>query len=575
MLRRRHYGSYPLATPSVTGAIVRSLILLVLLAAILVVIGMKVLSWFGVGNALRQNAVLLTVDGPGSVGVSIAGQEPKKTESSMKVYPGDRLETSEGTRATLEFLDGTLLRLDTATVAEIMESERGEEQSQWSIDLTKGSLWVRTPTIQAFSGSIKRDIETSAMLLTIPSQTEAVITPFALTVFSADGLGISALLTGRDMPMFIGEGQELVLPTGLVEGDPYRFRSPLDPLLMRPFVEESRKLLLSRPTPKSGSGEMLPPSLSAENGEVLTVNEPKEGEVVSASIVRVSGTIAGTVDRLRINGYLVPFDPVTRAFSREISLPDEDEVILLIEALAADGTVQAKVQRNVSRNRTPPAAPAIVSPAKNGETYATDRDTIEINGTAPAGTVGIIVNDYRLQLFKPGDETWSYLANAKLGNMLPGLNTFSAVAINAGGYKSPAATMQIIYGEGKGEGVIAAAGTGSSLSTPPPEEEVMPENAPLAPGSLSVTGPTPGKSHTATGSAMLIEGTTSPETTSMWVNGYRLQLYKAGKTTWNYIADASLQTLRRGTNVYHILSRNSSGQILDKIDYSIIWRPGR
>jgi hypothetical protein len=95
------------------------------------------------------------------------------------------------------------------------------------------------------------------------------------------------------------------------------------------------------------------------------------------------------------------------------------------------------------------------------------------------------------------------------------------------------------------------------------------------PGSLSVTAPMPGTQYAATETGFLLEGATLPETYSVWVNGYRLRLYEPGKTFWNYKVSTEIGTLKRGENVYRIVARNSKGEILDTLEYTVTFKPGR
>ena len=73
-----------------------------------------------------------------------------------------------------------------------------------------------------------------------------------------------------------------------------------------------------------------------------------------------------------------------------------------------------------------------------------------------------------------------------------------------------------------------------------------------------------------TGAEFLIEGSVPSGTASVWVNDYKLQLYTAGKTFFNYIASTGLNTLKRGSNTYEIIIRDTEGKILDRVTYTII-----
>ncbi|MDP7068901.1 MAG: hypothetical protein QF815_00095, partial [Candidatus Peribacteraceae bacterium] len=195
---------------------------------------------------------------------------------------------------------------------------------------------------------------------------------------------------------------------------------------------------------------------------------------------------------------------------------------------------------------------------------------IEISGKPPAGAVGIMVNDYRLQLFKPGNTEWSYLANTKFDNYHYGENVFEVTAINRGGYKSDPAILRVVLGEGE-EGVIEDP---EDTDTQPhrtrtTEEADLTNNLPLMPGSVTIYAPTNGSAYATSDLEILIEGNVPPEAQTVWVNSYRLRLFEQGKGFFNYIASVELSTLKRGKNVYDIVIRSESGHVLDQLEYVI------
>ncbi len=533
---------------------------------------------FGGGGAVTQAAAVLTVEseGTGFVQVSIENGEFVRAEDQIKLYPGDRVSTSGNAHATLKFFDDTFVRLDEGTEMAIVTSRRGEENGILALALTSGTLWVTVPADETIP--MTRSIETPSMTLNLPTGTETVLTETSVAVFAGDGLGVEVAIEGTD-PFFIGEGQAFSLPQGgLASADPYDFRSAIDPTLVRsPFVEESKgRLVASLIATGAGTGAQMP-----TDGEiVLAVSSPEEGATVTSSTVVVSGTVGANVTAVRIDGYAVPLEPSVRTFSHEVALADEDQVTILIEALGTDGTVAEDVRRTVKRNREPPPAPTITAPVTAGQTYRTGRTRFEISGTAPAGSVGIQVNDYRLQLFQPGDTRWTYLASTDLQNLKFGENRFDVVVINQGGYRSNPATITVILEEGATDQVIDASSDDTSEtpddSTPVEEDEAPPaiDNPPIMPGSLTVHAPTAGISHQETRlSELLIEGNTSTRTDTIWVNDYKLRLYRSGADFWNYIADVELQTMEEGHNTYEIVARDSEGMVLDKLIYTIDYNP--
>ena len=573
MLRRyrQRRGPYALATPSVWPSIIRSLILLLIVGLILYYTGRAVLNFFGGSNQVARSAVVLNVDGRGTVNVSLEGGLMQRAEDQLKLYPGDKISTGNSGNAELIFFDGTRVRLDQQTEVMLEESLKGTDESTIAIALNQGGIVVRTPSLDAFSGSIARDVTTSSFSMSLPSDTEAAIDGRTILVFSADDEGV-ALDFGEIGQVSVGEGQQLELPEGEITGSLTGYRSAIDALAVQsPFIEESRLLLAGSDdsTDETGSGT------GATQEDILTVIQPTENQVIGGSTVKVEGRINERAQRVRINSYQVSIDPVTRAFSQDLSLRDETEVDIHIEALDARGVVIAETTRTVRRGEQSIPQPSITGPAKSGETYRTQVNELEIEGTAPAGVAGIMVNDYKLQLFRSGDTTWSYLASTALQNLRQGTNVYNVYSLDAEGNKSVPATITIILGEGPA-GVVSSASSvaaGSSSSVTVVDESQLPKNDPLMPGTITVTGPTPGRQHTATGSEFLLEGTTPRETVQVWVNGYRLQLYQPGRTFWNYIAKTDYGTLKRGTNVYKITARNEKGEILDVFEYTVTYNP--
>jgi len=384
-----------------------------------------------------------------------------------------------------------------------------------------------------------------------------------ILVFSGEGEGVSVTAEGRNTPFSIGEGQQWTVPSGgTVSGDPLRFRSAIDPLVAQSsFVLSSR----SGGTASTGTGTSLPGS----GTDIISVTSPTDNQTVTTATVKVQGTIGENVDRVRVNSYLASVDTVNRTFSQELAVADGETMAIRVEALDENSVILQAITRTVKKGTISVTSPAITLPAKTGETYRTSKTEITIQGTAPANTSGIMVNDYRLQLFQPGNTTWSYLASVQLQNLKQGENIFDVYALDSAGNKSAPARLTVVVGQG-GEGVVTG---GSTSSVAVADESSLPKNAPLTPGVIAVTGPTPGTQHASTGSELLIEGTTSKETTNVWVNGYRLQLFKSGGGYWNYIANAAIGTMKRGTNVYKITARNAKDEILDSFEYTVIFNP--
>lgn len=571
MLRRRHRtGPYPLAQSRNPLSAVAPIVGAAIALLLLIWAGRALLSTLHIGNAVQRTAVMLLGDDRGSVSVSLSGEDPRITDGELKLYPDDSVATDRGSPATLAFFDGSNLRIDRGSALTIEESVLGAVESAFAVSLNRGSAWIRTPESIAFSGSVVRTLRTPRYTAEIPSGTEAFFSDTLIEVYTADGIGVTFRIPEVREDLIVGEGQRFAVPPEDAEvEDAYVGRSALSTdTTASAFVRESRALHGTR---RASTGETPSPETSEE---IITIRTPEEDTVVRSATVTISGTFSPAVHAVRVNGYRALSNAENGTFTIEIAIADVEEITITAEALDQDGLVLGKALRTLKRDRTPPEKPLVTAPAGDGAVYRTAKEELEIRGTAPQRTAGIIVNDYRLQLFQIGDTEWSYLASTKLQNFAKGENVYRIVAISESGYRSEPAVITIILGEGGDEGIIsggASSGGNASAAVAPGS---LPENIPLKPGTLLVTAPSTGTRHeatlTGTGAEFLIEGNVPAATASVWVNDYKLQLYTPGKGFFNYIASTALNTLKRGENPYVIVARDKDGNILDRLQYTIM-----
>lgn len=563
MYRRRRYrrGPYAIAHPSPVPALIRRVVVLLVLIMAVFFGGRWIMRAMGIGNQIQRAAVTLDVEGRSTVNVAIEGGLMQRAEDNLKLYPGDKVVTAHNSHATLLYFDGTRVRLDAQTEVTVTESARGTRTSDIGVAVAEGTVWIKSGA-PAQDGDTDYTVQSGPLELALTSNTEIITTPSLVMVFDADGDGITASVNGSTIT--VAEGQQLALPADANgAGDLEQYRSAIDPLsLATAFIEESRGVAIA------GSGTVLAP----DRKDVLTITEPADDAVVNGSTVTVAGSVGTLVTAVRINGYDVSVEE-DGAFRRELSLDGQEETDITIEALDENGLVLAKTVRAVSRGeRTVVTAdmPAITEPAATGQTYRTAASEIILRGTAPATAEGIVVNDYRLQLFTKEKGTWSYIASTALGNMQAGDNVYRVSALDAEGNRSDPAIITIVYDpSAPSSGTVSSA----SPSVPAVNEDDLPQNDPLSPGTLRVTGPSAGSSHSTTDEEILLEGTTAAATASVWVNGYRLQLFEAGGTYWNYIANTDFGNLEPGENTYRIVARDTENRILDTFVYTVTYNP--
>lgn len=562
--QRRRRTRYDLGQSPRGPRAIRQIIVIVLALLVIYLVASRILRFFGVGNPVERTGSVVSMENGSTVNVSVDGGDWQKAEDGMKIYAGDALSTSSTSHATIAYFDGTLIRLDERTDAKLDASNHGKEESTIAMTLRQGALFVRVPAHATLSGSVTRTITTPNFTFTLPARTQALVTPVSLMVFSAEGQGVTVTTSGHE-PIIIGEGQKwIVVDPKVLKTDLYAYRSPLDAASARaPFVTESQAKMAIQ---ASHTGSVLLPA-----GDILTLTSPSLGATMDSGTIQVSGKVDSSVTRVTLNGQDVPLDATSLTFNQTMAPPDgKDDVLVTVQALDQNGTILAEVKRNVKRVPRIFAAPTIDSPANGGQTYRTQSQEFVIRGHAPAGATGVMVNDYALQLFDAQKGTWSYLAAVRLANLKPGINTYDVYALYGDGSaqkKSVASTLTILLEDGP-VGVVATASSAGSAGSSVSSKPVL-NNAPLKPGSITVTAPAAGTSANLSGTGALIEGTTSSDTDTLWVNDYRLQLYKPGKTAWNYIASPDLKNLKPGSNAFVIVSRNAKGEVLDKFTYTI------
>lgn len=515
----------------------------------------KLLVWIQTDWRVEHPEAIAQAEKGNAATIAVDGGEPLRMEGTVKIYEGDTLRTEEHSTAAVSFFDATRIHLDGATNLAVASMRRGRQKDVIGIELSRGRIWIAIPKATA-SGTVQHRMTTPAFSLEFPPGTEALVGERSLAVFdSGEALGVALHIADTPSELYIGEGQQIAIPENPQEQNLYAFRSPLDPALSTTsFVEKSRS------APTAAIAQQATPQPPAE--ETLHISAPEEGAMTRAGSIVVSGTIGKGVASVRVNGY--PATIKGTAFSQELALPNDEEVTIRIAALDGNGIILAEQSRSVRRDLQPPPPPAILSPAGSGTTFRTAKTEWELRGSAAKGIAGIMVNDYRLQLFQAGDTAWSYLASTKLGNLQWGTNVYEVVAIDDAGNRSAPVRITILLEQGE-EGIVA----NEPPATPPTPSQ---QNPPKEPGVIQITAPTNGEPYATSRLEFSIYGTTSQHTHSIWINDFRLRLYQPGNDAWKYIASIPMGTMKRGENIYTIIARDAEGNILDRAEYKVIFK---
>ncbi len=74
--------------------------------------------------------------------------------------------------------------------------------------------------------------------------------------------------------------------------------------------------------------------------------------------------------------------------------------------------------------------PEFITSPNGGNDWRTTDKKVTLAGIVPAKTKAILVNDYELRKFVPGDPGWSYVASFEFGNLEKGENVFDVYAVS-------------------------------------------------------------------------------------------------------------------------------------------------
>ncbi len=232
----------------------------------------------------------------------------------------------------------------------------------------------------------------------------------------------------------------------------------------------------------------------------------------------------------------------------------------------------------------------IISPSEDRIVPANE-ELVVISGTAPLEAYQVLVNNFALSKFQPGDRKWNYYAATKYNTMKPGKNIYSVVVVDRMGKKSKAVNVTLDY-QGvsrnfdleipaakkvkaefkvpekiiKAE-IISEEKNASEVQEEVPEVEVESpaETTDLKPfANPRVTRPaffktSPNGVFETSSSVVTFAGNVPAGTQSVKVNGFALRKFKPGDTTFSYIANAGYTNMKEGRNIYTIIAFGKNG----------------
>jgi len=488
---------------------------LVLIAALLLWAVMKFFVWAFTGSRSEaMAATVLDLSGPAEFSIE-KDSEWVPVYSDQLVYKGDSIRTKNNSQLGLRILnENNWLHLDYNTELKITElEEKSGETRIIELELLRGRVWGHIDPL-LLSAS-----EKSQMKVVTPKATTHILgTMFVIEAGVAEDL------------VRVMEGRVSVEVTSKTENNKEKRTEVPMSVGQQMRVNDSNILTIS------GGGDVL---------------EKLDTEFITSEWHLYN---------------LEQFNPDEAA---EIRGPLEVEES---EPVGADPNITAPETDTVPELPTSTTLEpvAFTSPAAGATVGDKADDLVVISGIAPAGASEIWVNNYKLNLFRPGDRKWRYFAKGEFNTLKNGQNSYTAFAVDSQGNRSESRTLTFNYLGMADGGVVPATNNTSTNTTNTNEVTTVtaPSNDVMAPVFVY---PKVSPFETSA-SKVTLRGTVDPSVTAVEVNGYRLKQFQAGSGTWKYLANADMGNMSEGENTFTVqtyIGNNKS----KSTSVNIVYRP--
>lgn len=409
--------------------------------------------------------------------------------TEQKFLPGDQLRTGNNAVASLRFFDGYELFLSENTEIEINNlSISSKATKNILFSLKKGQIWVHVPEEKQI-----KEGKSKFLIQTERANVKAKGTIFDVTTTTNED--VIRLVRGTvDVNVFtdeeqkntktvvVGVGQKILLNEKnindiLVDSDVLEMTdnnflesewhlSHLEKFSPEEAAQVRRKLEIAATAQRKAAQTETEKDLPKADIDTPTITLPATDTVVLASqdSVRLEGTAPAEAYQVSVNGYtLTKFNPGDRKWSyfasKKFGTLVTGENTYEVVAITRDGkksppaTIKLTyegISTGVPNKNNPTTSsfptPIIIKPSLNSlnDIYQTSSEVVTILGTVPPGTQWVTVNDFRLRKFAPGNTKFSYIANARYGNMKKGLNLYRVSAFGPNSAQSTV-TVKVQY----------------------------------------------------------------------------------------------------------------------------------
>ncbi len=556
-------------------------IIIALLIAIIIA-GWQALNNAFIGNSqsISQERVFLNIENGSAKAMTVGKGEWVNAPDKIYLYRGERIKTGADGRVSLTFFDQSIVRLDKRSEVEFTQLKRKKDDSEIKLLMKDGDVWTNVERINNPDSSFSITTDT----LSIDTRGGVFAVQYPGTVYMIDGFAQVDVKSDDEVikSYTLGIGQQLVIDEEAISAiekdeDPqvifaldeefkssawYLFNMKKDGAI-EAFEESDEEE--EEETGEAEEGENTEESADEDDEE--TVDASRIGE--PAYVTDPSGDIETNAASISVEGFYDK-EEVAAVYvgGRKASLVSSSKWKVSTVPLDKEGvnTLAIEMEDNAG-NRTEidsikvtldteaPEVPVIGDPVvAEGETSVTLEDIVqEITGTVSSDTDAVIVNDYRLGKYVPGSKEFKYFAKTVYGNLEVGENEFEVIAEDKAGNQSEPATITLVLEQEvfdeKSEEVEESTSTEAPASS--------------SSGGVKITSPNNGENFETSETSFVITGEVPTQTKKVIVDGYTLQGYTAGDSTFTYRASSGLGNLEIGEkNTYTAKAYDENDELI-------------
>ncbi len=390
--------------------------------------------------------------------------------SDVLILEGDEIKTSADARVIVEFFDGTIMRIDGGS--DIAFTLVDDEDYRIEILLLDGKVWVN----KIYRGDNSTNFHATGNHITVKSDRPSIFeveSEFDDVVRVFQGEEVSVEIKSEDDSSVVdtetvGVGQEIVFSDEALKRY-WQFQSPNILSALSDDFKKSQWYLWNIAQDKNPTEFVR---YASSEGQFVQVDP----EIKDESLIGNDGSSEEDPDDIAGEGETQDEELNDAA---DIEPADnestEDESV---DGESADGESADEIS-------APLTTPKITSVAGITETnsdgyYEVSSSLATLTGSV-TGAQKVVVNDYTLTKFNPGDTTWTYFANAQYNLMSEGENTYTVYAVDENGTRSDILTVKVLYTPNSAPATESAeddetdaeAETDSDVSLPDPEEDAI------------------------------------------------------------------------------------------------------